>query len=607
MKAGSVAGSRPWLLACVVGLLIVLLGGMLASLAGAESPTAQRSKVTLKIGWMESPDNMNPFLGWSNNVYEIYNNEYLGLCGRDTRTLQLDDKGLAKSWEVSADGLTWTFHLNQGITWHDGEPLTAEDVAFSYHFVMDSRLPAFIATCKGIKDVVAVDRYTVKIICTRPMPNLTRVGPWILPNHIWSRLSPQHATTEFQNPPPVIGNGPWQVVDFRKDDFLRMVAYKDFYLGPPVIDEILFVVYQNADTMVQDLKSGELDAAYGIPPAQYELLGNTPGIAVTKYIWFNWDHLAFNCYEGESKGHPVLRDPHFRVALEYAIDRDALVSLSRNGYAIPGWTFMPPDNWTDPDSSWQPPDGVRRDFDLEKARQVLDEAGYADGDGDGIREYKGRPITLRLWAETVSPEVQREAKLIAGWFREVGVNVKLAVYDDAVYYDGIWNYEGATFVPDFDMYIWEWDGYIEAGLTLDCFTSAQIEGWNEMAWSNAEFDRLDVLQNEALDVNKRAELIRQMQQVMYEDAPAIVLTHAYRLAAYRTDRWQGWERANYGRGPAFNMQINPWAYYNLRPRTAAATESGASSSWIVAVIVAALAAAGFFLVGRRRRRRVEEE
>ena len=96
---------------------------------------------------------------------------------------------------------------------------------------------------------------------------------------------------------------------------------------------------------------------------------------------------------------------------------------------------MPPNDLEDPDYSWKPPDGVRRDFDLAKAKQLLDEAGYRDSDGDGIREYKGKDITLRLWAETDVPEGQRETKLIAGWFREVGVDIKLAVYDDGVYFD----------------------------------------------------------------------------------------------------------------------------------------------------------------------------
>ena len=106
---------------------------------------------------------------------------------------------------------------------------------------------------------------------------------------------------------------------------------------------------------------------------------------------------------------------------------------------------------------------------------------------------------LRLWANNASPESQRASKLIAGWFRQVGVGTRLAVYDDGVYFARVWNYDGNTFAPDFDMYLWQWDGYFDAGQTLDCFTTAQIEYNNELAWSNAEFDRLDAVQNRTLD------------------------------------------------------------------------------------------------------------
>jgi peptide/nickel transport system substrate-binding protein len=366
------------------------------------------------------------------------------------------------------------------------------------------------------------------------------------------------------------------------------------------------VEYQNADTMAQDLKTGNVDAIYGVPPAQYKSLENTPGVAVAKYTWFNWDYLAFNCYTGKSRGNPVLRDRRFRAALEYAIDREKIVDVAYQGYAIPGYTFLPPGDWKDPDYSWQPPDGVRRDFDLARANQLLDEAGYEMGP-DGIRlDKRGKPIVLRLWSDNSVPEHQSAAKLIAGWFRQVGVGTKLAVWDEGVFYDAIWAYEGDTFVPDFDMYLWYWDGYVDAGQNFSCFTTSQIENNNEFAWSNKEFDRLDEVQMTTLDPYQRAEVVKQMQEVMYEDCPCIVTAHYYMLQAYRTDKWTGWQRAGYGRGAVFGYSI-PYIYQNLEPKTAA--ESGGPSSTLILVIVGvAIAAAlvAILLVLRGRRRRAEE-
>jgi peptide/nickel transport system substrate-binding protein len=381
-----------------------------------------------------------------------------------------------------------------------------------------------------------------------------------------------------------------------------MEAYDGFHLGRAKPDEIMFVVYQNGDTMVQDLKSGALDAIYLFPPAQFEDLKATEGIEVVEYPWYNWDYVGFNCYEGESKGHPALRDRDFRAALEYAMDRAKLVELAYGGHAWEGYTFMPPDTWRDPDYSWQPPEGERRDFDPAQANAMLDEAGYADSDGDGVREYEGKNIKLRLWAPTDSPEAQRAIKLIAGWWEDVGVDVAVSVQDDGVYFDSIWGYEGDTFVPDFDAYYWQWDGYYDPGQSLTCFTTDQIEGWNEFAWSNPEYDRYDVLQTKEMDEAKRAEYIQLEQKVMYDDAPCIVTTHPLKLQAYRTDKWDGWSRCQYGEGPAFLTASMPWAYYNLTPKSAEEEESDDFGLWaaiIAAAVVVILVIV--WLVARSRR------
>jgi peptide/nickel transport system substrate-binding protein len=191
----------------------------------------------------------------------------------------------------------------------------------------------------------------------------------------------------------------------------------------------------------------------------------------------------------------------------------------------------------------------------------------------------------------------------------VGIDVVLAVQDEGVYFDRIWNYEGDTYVPDFDAYYWNWDGYADPGQTLDCWTSGQIEGWNEQGWSNEKYDSLDVAQNQAMDPNERAGLIHQMQEVMYEDCPVIVTVHPLKLQAYRTDTWTGWSRCNYGQGPAFCGATNPWAYYNLKARIVEETGSGANAGLWIGIGVGAAVVIGLavFFVARSRRRGPELE
>jgi peptide/nickel transport system substrate-binding protein len=589
-------------------LALIALGGRASA---ADESAGQSGKVVLKIGWMGEVDNMNPLIGWSNNVYEIFANEYLLLTGRSWAEEKPDARGINKSWRVSDDGLIWTFTVNEGMTWHDGTPITAKDAVFTYNFIIENEISSIVGFLQGVEKAELVDDTTYTLFCSHPKANLLNLWIPCLPEHIFGKMSAKEASSTFQNDPPVVGSGPFQVVEWKKDRYLRMEAYKAFFLGPPTVDEVVFVVYKNGDTMVQDLKSGAIDAAYLFPPAQFKELQSAEGIEAIEYSWFNWDYIGFNCYEGKSLGNPVLRDKDFRAALEHAVDRQQLVDVAYNGHAWVGYTFMPPGSWRDPDYSWAPAEGEARDFDLAEASRMLDDAGYRDSNGDGVREDKqGKPIKLRLWGVSEVPETERATKLIAGWWESVGVDVVLTVQDEGVYFDRIWNYEGDTYAPDFDAYYWNWDGYSDPGQTLDCWTTGQIEGWNEQGWSNEQFDELDVAQNQEMDPSKRAELIQQMQQVMYEDCPVIVTTYPLKLQAYHTDTWTGWTRCNYGQGPAFLAATNPWAYYNLKQRVVASDGGGANVGlWVGigvgAAIVVALVA--FFVVRSRREGPAEEQ
>ncbi len=473
--------------ALAVAVLAAVLGaGAALGQDETASPAADGGKVALKIGWTGEIDNLNPFIGWTNNVYQIFGCEYLLMVGRNWDTGQPDgESGIAKSWEVSEDGLVWTFYMNEGLTWQDGEPITAEDAAFTYNYIIENDIAAFITFLGGVDRAEVVDEYTFQVICNEPVANLLNLWFICLPEHIWGDMTAKEATVTFQNDPPGVGSGPWQVTEWARNDYLKMTAFGDWHDGGPTVDELYYVLYQNGDTMVQDFLSGNIDAIYQFPPAQYDKVASAEGVEAIKYTFANWDYVGFNCYDGPSGGHPALLDPDFRRALEYAIDRENIVANAYAGNAIPGYTFMPPDTWSNPDYSWAPDESQRRDYDPDLAGQMLDEGGYVDTDADGIREYEGKNIRLRLWAVPGLPESQRSAKLIAGYWRAVGVDVKFSVQDEGVYFDSIWGYKGDTFYPDFDAYYWEWDGYRDPGQSLTCFTTPQIEGWNEFAWANA--------------------------------------------------------------------------------------------------------------------------
>jgi peptide/nickel transport system substrate-binding protein len=346
-----------------------------------------------------------------------------------------------------------------------------------------------------------------------------------------------------------------------------------------------------------------------------QLFENEPDITARAVAMDGFNELAFNCYkDGPSKGHPALKDWKFRQALNWAVDLQRIVDVVWLGYTTPGTTIVPPDYYTDPDWHWEPPADVRYTYDPEKAGQMLDAAGYPDADGDGAREYKGKPIELGLIARTESPESQQTAKLIAGWFEDVGIKVQVDVMDEATLTDNhLLNYEGDVFTPDYDMFLWGWYLEFDPGSMLSYFTKSQIENWSDCAWWDPEYEDLYTKQGEELDPVKRKEYIDRMQQILYEQTPYIVTDYGPDFEAYNTGKWQGYIAIP---DPKGNTLIPPFGnggyanFMNIEPKAAvAAEEQGSSAATVWIVVVAAVVVVGvvLWLVLRARRTRATEE
>jgi peptide/nickel transport system substrate-binding protein len=589
----------------IVTLLAMgLAWGLCVSLAAASSPSPATGKVVLRIGWTTDPDNLNPFIGYANWTFEIWSLNYqtlfgLGVDGKPTLDAAAQNPTQANGG-ISADGKVWTVHIKPNLRWQDGTPLTADDVAWTYNYAIKNHMANVSVQTIGIRDVKALNATTVQIVCSKPKADMESSSLYILPEHIWQNVSPQAAQRSYLNSPPVIGSGPFETVKWVKGNYLEMVR-NPYYSGPkPTIDTILFEDYQNADTMAKDLQSGAIDAAYGILPAQYRSLQSLKGIQAIGFNNYNWDYLDCNCYTGSSGGNPVLRDWRFRHALAYAIDQQKLIKIAENGNGLPGTTIVSPNTWSNPDYHWQPSVTDAYTFDLAKANQLLDQAGYPRGP-DGLRLYKGKPIELRLWAKADTDYEQTEGKLLAGWFKQLGLKIDFSVIDYGAMAARVWNFDGSTYDPQFDLYVSDWIGYTDPGPTLTAFTTSMIGSINETGWSNAQYDKLAVQQETTLDLQTRKDRIWQMQQIMYQQAPWIVLTYPYLLEAYNTDRWTGWTRALNGHGPAVVCCSGAIAsYLNLRPRSASV--GGTSNrGWIAAIIVAVAVVVGV-LIWRIRRR-----
>ena len=615
-KGESMKTARYWgmrRLTMVLGLILAVTLAWGAAGAAASSPSPSADKMVLKIGWTVEPDNLNPFIGWQNQDYEIWAINYSFLFGfgvSDKPTLDLAAEiPTQENGGLSADGKVWTIKLRPDLKWSDGEPLTADDVAFTYNYIVKNEMFNMALATREILGAKAIDPTTVQLTCSRPKADMMRIFIPIIPQHIWGKVTPKAATTTFTNPVPIVGSGPFTTVEFAKGKFLRMERNPYYYGKRPAVDEIIFATYQNPDTMTIDFKSGNLDAAWGIPVAQFRTLESEPGTEALAYPYYNWEYLNFNCFDSpDSMGAPVLKDWRFRNAINYAIDREKLCAIAFQGYAAPGTTIVPPKTWSDPDYHWQPAASEEMGFDVAEAGRLLDQAGYPLKGGKRV-DKQGKPIVLRLYATTDNVPSQTEGKLIVGWLRELGLGVGFSVLDAGALSARVWNFEGATYRPDFDMYIDSWLGYVDPGQTLTAEATWQIGSTNEPAWSNAEYDKLSETQAAQMDPEQRKQSIWRMQQIMYEQTPWVVVAYPDYFEAYDTADWTGWTRVNDGNGPAFFTAGNVDTYVNLKPVVATTTATSSSSSvWIVVGLVgAAVIVVALLLLRRRSRGRAVDE
>jgi peptide/nickel transport system substrate-binding protein len=589
-------------------LALVVLGVAPAAQASSESPAADST--TFRVGWLLEPDNLNPFIGLLGQDYEIWHLNYDFLVGFDAKDLSPKPE-LAESWDVSEDGKTWTFKIRQGVKWQDGEPLTAEDVAFTFNYIVDNNLQTLAIYTGGITGATAIDDATVEITTEEPKSNMLAMVVPIIPEHVWSKISGEEATTSYQNKPPIIGSGPFQVVEWNKGKYIRLVANEDYWGGAPKIDTLLFENYKSADTMTADLKQGTIDAAVELPQAQYPSVQATDGVTGLKGTHWRFNELGFNCYDSpDSMGNPVLLDPKFRQALNWAIDRQKIVDVAFFGQADVGSTLIVPYS----PYHWEPAADQAYKYDPEETKTQLDLAGYEDTDGDGFRETKdGKPLSLRLMVTNDSPENQSAAKLIAGWFKDVGLDVNLKIVDAGVLLDAQYNYKGDTYAPDYDMFIWFWTYDVDPEMMLGVPTPQQIEGWNDTLWTDPEYTKLFTQQEQTIEVAQRIPLVQRMQEIVWESSPYLIFAYPYQLEAYRSDKWQGVvpspsDYEGYD-GAAFYNYMNVDTYKQVQP--VAATQevetSGASTAVyvIIGVVVILAFIAGFIWLLMRRNRSVE--
>ncbi len=520
-------------------LYVFLLAALILSACGG----AGAQPTVARIGWAGSPDTVNPGSAVLTEAYTIFALVYDAMY-----KLNLDGTfslGLADSVEHSEDGLVYTYKIHRGIKFHDGLPLTAKDIKFSYElYKTHDDFPYMNSYTAYIESVEAPDDSTVVLTLSEAIPNIESqlVFMYILPEHIWKDHAEGAAAVEFENF-EMIGTGPFKMVEYKQNEFVHLAANKEHFQTPPKVDEVIFQTFESQDVLVQAIKSGQVDMITEMPATAVETLKEEASVKVINGAPFapGVSDIILNQATPENcptdagglcTGHPALQDRTVRLAMAHATDKQKLIDVVLLGYGTPGLTLIP-----DGLGFWYNDTIKDYEFDVAKANQILDDAGYADTDGDGVREMPdgSQPLNFRINWPSDSIDAPRQAELLSEMWTAIGVKTELAATDP----DALTSQCCPVF--DYDIILWGWGSDPDPNLLLNVQTTGEIPtGYNETGYSSPEFDELYAQQAVELDLDKRKELVWKMQEVAFNDVVYIIPYYEQNVQAYRTDRFTGW-------------------------------------------------------------------
>lgn len=437
---------------------------------------------------------------------------------------------LAKDYKISDDEKTITYDLKENATWHDGEKVTAEDVAFTFTSMAAGDYTGGyygdVQNIKGAKEyhdgkaksvegIKVVDEDTVEIVFENTYaPAVTNLGTVnILPEHIWGDIAPgewKNQTQLLNNP---IGCGPYKLTEYKSGSFVKFQAVSDFFGGEVKTPNLVFKVI-NADTTQAEFKNASIDIANveALRKADIDALVKE-GYKTEAYPNFQFTYMGFNLRKEE------LKDVKVRQAFMHAINRQGIVDKVVEGRGQVVKAPMLPSLWAYPNES------LLNDYnyDEQKAKDLLKEAGWEDKDKDGIVENsKGEKLELKLVCQTDNPVREKTAVVIQENLKAIGVKVDIESMEFSAVMDKV------VANHDFDLYM------MGNTLSLDPDPRAMwhsdaishdkgVVGYNIVAYENPETDKLIEEGNAVLDQAQRKEIYSKFGQILNQDVPQAYL------------------------------------------------------------------------------------
>ncbi len=492
----------------------LLLVMALTLLVGVIPAGAQEEAAVLRVPMNPDPEHLNPFTGTTIAISNILNQVYEGLIGLDANTGEFTPK-LAESWDVSEDGLTYTFHLRQGVLFHEAEGVEFEDgdrefkaddwvAAANYAATNDESISAhpewlesvvgytekFEGTAETISGITVVDDYTIEVQLTEPNRLfLTTLGVPGIPQEVVASMD------DFLTTP--VGTGPFQFVEWQRDSFLELAANPDYWQeGKPLLAGIRYINVPDDNTALLQYRQNELDLLYSLPTGQRAALIEEFANEYSEEPGYNIRYFGFKMDTGFFADQPLVRQ-----AFAHAFNRELVWDELMEGARFPATL-----GYLSPMMAASTPANIY-EYNPERAAELLAEAGFPGG--EGLPEFD--LYVFASAAEELSLPVLQED------LRQLGVTINIVAEDSSTYWDHIGQ-------DDVEMFLSGWG----AGLNdpSDVFNYLFLDGRDDTHYDNPEVNELLRQAMIETDEATRTELYQQAHDLITADSPWIVSAYS---------------------------------------------------------------------------------
>ena len=531
-----------------------------AASSGADASQAAPGEIQPGGTWTRSTSAdasiINPILSSDSASSAVEAMLFPGLIGQDHSTgAFVPDGSMSESWSVSDDGLTWTFKLRDGVTWSDGDAVASDLVETVRKSLVEP-----------IASITVIDPLTIEVKFKEVRCDaISNLGLGWLPSHLYAADFSDIMTSPL-NDQPAVSAGPFTFQSWTRDDNTILVRNENYWEGAPYMDGMIYRIVPDAGTRLAQLQSGEVDIV-GIEPTQLTAVQGNPDIDVYRFEDDGYDYIALNQANPENPQpgkdengnllpqdpHPILGDVAVRQAMAHALDYQSIIDnvYLGQGYQIAA-NVLPAISWAYDDAL------APYDYNPDLARQMLEDAGWVDGNNDGIREKDGKTLSLSLLTNAGNKTREDLGVLVQDQLNAIGFDISFEAIDFGTMVDRMLG-------QNYDMVIIGWTG-LGSDPNDDAFWKSDYDtpgsGFNFVSFQSA---RIDELLTQGVTVpgcapEARAPIYKEIQQIIHDQVPYIFLSGGVGNTGYRNN-W-----GNVDPGPwSFYWNVHQWYNKSLQP------------------------------------------